>query len=933
MRKVPPRLHTLFAAIGARGVQRPWVVLGGVALVVAGLSVPAARLRIDPDLRALLPPNAPSVTRLDAVQRRLGAQSDLIVAIRSPSREANLRFGAALAARLRKLPELRYVIFRRDISFFRHNALLYVPLRDLLDARRELIDRLREATRKEFVVDVDSGPPAQASNKASKKGWFSRDVEEVARAALGGGEMPTEYLEADDGRIVVIKARPVEPTTDVRFATALVESVRRVIAEMDPKKYHPEMTADIRGEYLERLDEIHGIGGDVVLTAVVALAALALLIAFYFRDVRAAVVVLIPVAASTAAALGAGMLMYRAFNVVTAFIFAILLGLGIDFGIHLLARFRFERARFSLAEAMRRTLTSTGGALLAGATTTAAVFYLLQAGHFRGFSQFGAVAGTGVLLALAVTVVAMPPLVRLSGAGRPGAPIPRRPRLVVWFGLRLRRGARGLAIAVVSLSVLGAVMGYGAVGHIGFEYDFSKLGPRHREQPAESKRVDYRDAVGRKTTYAPAVALCASAEQCDALTTLARALSRVDEATLQRLYHPSADAGNAHPGGARQPAASDDDDVFDEEPPDPFEEMEAQFEGTALLPEERAALAPFDEATVRRLHHFLVAYLSAGVFVPPHQREKLAVIRDVRRRIAAKRAALPADLRRKVDRWWPYLQVDRPIGARDLPEWVRAQLTERDGRFGRFAILWNRGDKTNYRDAKELHDLFFNLRTPRGRVPLAANYFVLAEAIDTLRADGPVVLTLSLVAVLVVLFVMFRSVAAVVLTAAPLLVAMGWLALFFEVSGLKLNAFSVVAFPLLLGMGIDNGVHLFHRWREAPHLDSVLAEVGGPILMTSATTFAGFAGLLLANHVGVQTLGLTAAVGILLSLGTSVLTLPAALSLVRTGGSSPATAHPRDALDAQAVVRVEHAQGAGDDHRSRRKGHGSGNHEQDDHLV
>ena len=123
----------------------------------------------------------------------------------------------------------------------------------------------------------------------------------------------------------------------------------------------------------------------------------------------------------------------------------------------------------------------------------------------------------------------------------------------------------------------------------------------------------------------------------------------------------------------------------------------------------------------------------------------------------------------------------------------------------------------------------------------------------------------------------------IVLVLVPLLVSVAWLAGVYLLLGWKLNMFSVVAFPLLVGMGIDNGIHVFHRWREVRSVRVVLREVGGPITLTTLTTFIGFAGLIFANHVGIQTLGLTAAAGMWLVLLGAVATLTGNLTGARPG--------------------------------------------------
>src|SRR5690606_16531664 len=107
------------------------------------------------------------------------------------------------------------------------------------------------------------------------------------------------------------------------------------------------------------------------------------------------------------------------------FIFAVLAGLGIDFGIHMLARIRQERSRGSSSEeALAVTLETTGKTTAAGAASTALTFASLAVADFRGFSQFGQVASVGVVLALVFSLVVMPALMVALDRVRPWAPPP-----------------------------------------------------------------------------------------------------------------------------------------------------------------------------------------------------------------------------------------------------------------------------------------------------------------------------------------------------------------------------------------------------------------------------------------------------------------------------------------------------------------------------
>jgi len=469
---------------------------------------------------------------------------------------------------------------------------------------------------------------------------------------------------------------------------------------------------------------------------------------------------------------------------------------------------------------------------------------------------------------------------------RPTRRRPRRSRAARSPRATTRRtSTRVVAWGLVAASLALAVEGLLQVGQLRFEYDFGKLGPKRPGDPTDPG-PDYRDAVGKTSTRGPAAALCDRERDCEQITRLLESVLLLDNEELQRLRPSFPDAPSDRCRGGtcvrqrtRASAAPEDDEDEDRLPPsDPFYKLQQALDGGRLLPQQRERLVALGWKRVNEMVTFLRGFLGLHVFLPAYQPLKLQIIADIRRRIDAKRWALSKDSRRQIGRWYHYLTVRQPITRDDLPPWLIRQLQQADGRVGRYLIVWNSGSKKDYAVAKRLYRAFFNLPTAGAKtVPLAANYFVLVEVMDTLKADAPVVVGACGAAVLVVLLLMFRSLRAALLVLSPLLFAGAWLLGLFVVLHWKLNLFSVVSLPLLIGMALDDGIHVYHRWQHERRVWTVLREVGGPITLTTLTTMIGFAGLLFADHVGVQTLGLTAATGMALALVAAAITLPALL--------------------------------------------------------
>ena len=164
-------------------------------------------------------------------------------------------------------------------------------------------------------------------------------------------------------------------------------------------------TAVIQDALLETLVEAFAV------TLVVILLFLTALFRVRYGSWSLGPLVLAPVVASLAWLLGAMAALGISFNSETAVITSLAIGLGVDYSIHAGERFMAEReARDTLGEALRRTITGTGGTLLASAATTAAAFGVLAFSLAPPLRRFGIVTGLAILFAFVAVVTMLPGL-------------------------------------------------------------------------------------------------------------------------------------------------------------------------------------------------------------------------------------------------------------------------------------------------------------------------------------------------------------------------------------------------------------------------------------------------------------------------------------------------------------------------------------------
>ena len=103
---------------------------------------------------------------------------------------------------------------------------------------------------------------------------------------------------------------------------------------------------------------------------------------------------------------------------------------------------------------------------------------------------------------------------------------------------------------------------------------------------------------------------------------------------------------------------------------------------------------------------------------------------------------------------------------------------------------------------------------------------------------------------------------------------MGWLQI-------PLNPANIIIIPLIIGIGIDDGIHVVHDREKSRRRLSLGAATTNGIMMTSLTSMIGFGSLMLAQHEGLRSLGRVVTLGISCCLMTSVVWLPSLISVLR----------------------------------------------------
>lgn len=416
-------------------------------------------LKLDADLSKLLPDNTPSVIALKESFNRFGSTDRFMIAIQSEDPELVAALQDSIKEYIYKNWKGDFVSAQvdNDNQFFKDNALLYLPIEHLEKIRDNLEDVQLEIGRKNlpFVVDLVADEPQK------ERVWFDANIpQELGLPDEAAGAFDAFFKEEEKntqtstnavpkwdqkgpvpqhlktrligsprpdstGKILfngVVNAKLAKPSTDYEFVSHILARSDTLLQYFNSKEYSTPTRFTVEGTY-EGLKEVEDLQKDSVTSFGISLILIIILTVVFFRSIKGPVLVIAAVLYACIPMLAFTSIFYGSLNAFTVFVATIILGIGIDYSIHMLGTaqkllHKYATIEEVLEHAQKEMLKPF--ALACG--TTVAAFLTLLVAHFRGFYEFGVVASCGVLFSTLTSILVLPVFVMCLGG------IPTRPK-------------------------------------------------------------------------------------------------------------------------------------------------------------------------------------------------------------------------------------------------------------------------------------------------------------------------------------------------------------------------------------------------------------------------------------------------------------------------------------------------------------------------
>jgi len=904
---------------------RPGLILAlGVLLALASIWVVATRFVVINNTTDLLSDKIESKKNFNELLKDFGSDSRFIVLIQSPDTIKNRQAADEIGPYLETLkPQITTVLYKIDFSAVKQHLLFTRDtdeLKRIADQIEKEVADQKSTVQKSEQIALDLNSILDEANQKfndkylrKKENWkdfnpfvdrFVSILNKIAAQADGktlAQENPTfpnddtsfddidaneqiaqhEYFSLQDGHAVLVFAYPgeEEKDSDAPYSNT-VEKIREHLKEMSLEPDYQGVTLKLTGEPALDADEMAATKIDTTKASCITLALILGLFFFSYRALLRPAFTFLVLIMGVLWSLGFALVTVGHFNVLSVAVIPMVLGIGIDFGIQILGRYEEELGvNCDIDRAITTTLQHTGVAIITGGSTTAAAFFTLCFNNFVGLSELGVIAGASMVLCIAANLLVLPAIFILRDRNHSPEELQAQSSNSAWHFIHNwdRDMVRtpwlwiGVATVISVISILSLPQ---------LKFDYNLL---HLDDPnADSVQTLYQVMDASKNDQGTQVSTIYASVVTDnleeardlskkllALPVVARVDSILDLVpdnqeekmpVIQRIVAAAA-ALNVKPSTGQA-----------------VDVPRARRDIANLLTQAREGL---DQAKVWENTSTIAkqAVAAFGKMVPALERADKALnsasVATIQQRFAASSSGAFSRMQTNMA-LLKSQKADRGLTLADIPPQLQKLYLASNGSGKILLQVYGKRDLWERAPDEEFVNAVLPVAQKATGTPVL-NYY----ATGLLRDSYLEAAVWAFLAIVVLVFLHFQSFKYLLLTLAPLVLAVLWRTGAMVWFNIEFNPANIVTLPLIIGIDVAFGVYIIDRYREDGKFKIFSESTGKAIIMSSLTSLFGFSSLLVSQFRGMFDIGQLMSLGIAIGLVTAIFILPQILVLLQ----------------------------------------------------
>jgi len=898
--------------------NHPWRMLILVVLLTLLFGVFSEQLSLTMRWSDLLPSGDKRTIQFNKIIEEFVSSTSIVVIVQGEEKQIK-QFADDLAPRLLNIVDsgqtnsgeglesqkdrrlIRRVDYKSEIDFLRNHGLMLIKEDDLKNINdiftnpnlTELLYNINVAMEKEYVGQSESISTREKEDQAvvfldgiqslillmqkyaKKEKVSSHEAQALAEKILFG----EPYLLSYDKTTLMLNVIPNFTMMDTELLVRGTDSVQAVLDDL--LQDYPDVRAGLTGMIAIGRDEMVYSTQSLGYTSIIAIIAILLLLIVSLRMWLAPLMALFNLIIGIIWAIGITAITIGQLNIMTQMMTVILLGLGIDFSIHIISGFTEWRAvGDNIIDALTKTFLKSGRGVLTGAFTTACAFLTMVISSSRGMKEMGLVTGTGLMAILFATFLFLPVMLvfreRLieKKYKKKKTQKSKSPRDISFRSLGItaqffyKHFVFTLAFSlIITLGLIWSAF------NITFDHNYMNI------EPEGLTSINLQDTIIDKFDLGMdyALVLADNVNQSREFAKKYRQMGSVAITEDISIYLPSAEQQRK-----RIPYIRD---------------IKQTILNCAIR--ENLSLADINDMfqQIQRLEMNVIemqdmAYLGGQdkvdnkckeIVGDPLVPQSCNIIRELQQILSSENYDVIEELSRFQRDFAPSYKEGvlkmcstESIELDELPVTILDRYSNK--RRDQFLVtVFPAGNI--WQDAEFFERFVDDLERVTDRATGMPPVF--RALIEIIGGDGRNAVVLTIIIVFALLWIDFRSTRYTLIAMIPLAIGIFWMVGIMYLTGMQLTVMNVMGLPMILGIGIDDGVHIVHRWKieGKGKVRIVFASTGKAILLTSLTTMLAFGSLIFSIWRGFGQLGGALFIGVAACFLTTVIILPGIISI------------------------------------------------------
>ena len=684
-----------------------------------------------------------------------------------------------------------------------------------------------------------------------------------------------EYGFNHDNTMLLFTITPDFNIVEIEKIVDMMSGIKAI--QKNIQREFPDLKVGYTGDVAIQGDEQDALSFDMLVPAVVALVLILILFIFSFSQLRSIIFILITLVIGIIFNYGFVGVTIKEINMLTSIMAVLLIGLGVDYGIQIVTNFNtYREDGLAPEEALTNTYKRAGMGTLLAALTTALAFFVMSATGSHAFSQFGIIMGTGIINCFVAMIFILPSI--LLWWGKKDLQRKRLPQINYRFLAAIgnfthRHSSRTLLIGVVVTALLAWAISLNRM-----EYDLMTLEPQDMPSMIQYNRVMEKFDI---TPFASMV-VADDIEQAREFTRQLERTPLVAEVNSVSYLMPSPEEQQERLAEIRKIHAMPKryrDYRYDVKTMEEFAYEVQRIEWNVIEIGDLSVAGLGEDNKILKKRNAMVREIFGAEVGRPGKEvfQKLIELIETDPALYARRLNdLDPYFAREMDRLVSAMSaVSRPMTLDDLPKSITSGMIAEDGQRNLVMIYPDKGILEHVDKIQTFNDVVGRV-SPR----ITGSTQILTVWMDEVNRASVKAALFIFGAVFLFLMLTFRNLKYSLFACTPLILGLVWMLGLYPLLGQKINVINIAVIPLVIGMGIDFGIHIAHRYRVERDINIVYRYTGKGVFLSAFTTMIGFGSLGLIGKFGsIASMGSILFVGIASCLLTTLLLLPALLSL------------------------------------------------------